>query len=380
MKKTVQDFFRKGDMVLLGLCLAASGFGLLLIYSATRYLHNGNRYVMIQGIGILIGVVAYVVFTLVDIELFTEKMWKWMLLFNVAILLALIPFGRAGDSGNKNWIPIPGLPINIQPAEVVKLFLVLLLAYQCAKLKEKELLAHPLSVILIAAHGFFFAGLNLVISKDYGMSLLYILMLIIIMWCAGVKWGWFALGIGGAVGAVALLWNKLPPYIRSRVTIIFLRNDPGGAGWQQEHCVMAIATGGVTGQGYLQGSQTQRGIIPAQYTDEIFAVCGEELGLVGCAVMLLLLCAIILRCCWVGRHAASQMTALVAFGFGGMFLAQTVINIAMTLYVFPVVGLTLPFFSYGGTSIIILFAAAGLVSGVKAKDLPSWLQDRGSVL
>ena len=212
------------------------------------------------------------------------------------------------------------------------------------------------------------------------MSLLYVLMLIIIMWCAGVKWGWFALGFGGVVGAGVLLWGKLPAYIRNRVTIIFLRNDPGGAGWQQEHCVMAIATGGVTGQGYLQGSQTQRGIIPAQYTDEIFAVCGEELGLVGCAVMLLLLCAIIFRCFWVGRHAASRMTALVAFGFGGMFLAQTVINIAMTLYVFPVVGLTLPFFSYGGTSIIILFAAAGLVSGVKAKDLPSWLQDRGSAL
>ena len=100
MKKTIQDFFHKGDMVLLSLCLAASGFGLLLIYSATRYLRNGNRYVMIQGIGILIGVVAYAVFTLVDIELFTEKLWKWMFLFNVAILLALIPFGRAGDSGN----------------------------------------------------------------------------------------------------------------------------------------------------------------------------------------------------------------------------------------------------------------------------------------
>lgn len=380
MRKTVYDFFHKGDMLLLTLCLAASGFGLLLIYSATRYLHNGNRFVMIQGFGILIGIMAYVVLTLVDIELFTEKLWKWMLLFNLVILLALIPFGRAGDSGNKNWIPIPGLPINIQPAEVVKLFLVLLLAYQCAKLKEKELLAHPLSVISIAVHGFFFAGLNLVISHDYGMSLLYVLMLVILMWCAGVKWGWFALGFGGAIGGVLLLWNKLPAYIRNRITIIFLRNDPGGDGWQQERCVMAIATGGVTGQGYLQGSQTQRGIIPAQYTDEIFAVCGEELGLVGCSVMLLLLFAIILRCFWVGRHAATPMTALVAFGFGGMFLAQTVINIAMTLYVFPVVGLTLPFFSYGGTSIIILFAAAGLVSGVKAKDLPSWLQDRGSAL
>lgn len=98
--------------------------------------------------------------------------------------------------------------------------------------------------------------------------------------------------------------------------------------------------------------------------------------MVGCAIILVLLAAIIIRCFWVGRHAASPMTALTAMGYGGMFLCQTVVNIAMCLYVFPVVGLTLPFFSYGGTSIITLFIAAGVVSGIKARDLPSWLQDR----
>ena len=98
--------------------------------------------------------------------------------------------------------------------------------------------------------------------------------------------------------------------------------------------------------------------------------------MVGCVIMLALLGAIILRCFWVGHRAATPMTALVAMGYGGMFLCQTVVNIAMCLYVFPVVGLTLPFFSYGGTSVITLFIAAGMVSGVKARDLPSWLQDR----
>lgn len=375
MKKTIHDFFHKGDMVLLSLCLAASVMGLVLIYSATRYL-NSNRYVVIQTVGILIGVCAYVVFTLVDIELFTEKTWWGMLAFNFLILLALIPLGEDGGTGNKNWIPLPGLPINVQPAEVVKLFLVLLLAFQCAKLKERELLDHPGGVISLALHTLFFAGLNLVISKDYGMSLIYILIFVIMAWCAGVRWWWFALGLGAGIGAVAGLWSHLPGYIRRRIMVIFLRNDPQDAGWQQDHSVLAIGSGGVTGQGYLQGFQTQRGSIPAQYTDEIFAVCGEEFGMVGCVIMILLLAAIILRCFWVARKAASPMTSLVAIGYGGMFLAQTVINLAMCLYVFPVVGLTLPFFSYGGTSIITLFAAAGLVSGVKARDLPSWLRDR----
>lgn len=374
MKKAVSDFFHKGDMLLLALCLCASGMGLALIYTATRYEHT-NRYVMVQAVGILIGVGCYVLMTMVDIQHLTEQTWWGMALFSVLILLALIPFGRTAG-GNRNWIEIPGLHINIQPNEIVKLFLVVLLAYQCTKLKENGSLSRPWGVVSLAVHTLFFAGLNMVISGDYGMSLMYILIFIVMAWCAGVKWWWFALGLGGAAGAAALLWSHLPGYIRNRVLVIFLRNDPQGMGWQQEHSVMAIGSGGLTGQGFLQGYQTQKGTIPAQYTDEIFAVCGEEFGMVGCVIMLALLGAIILRCFWVGHRAATPMTALVAMGYGGMFLCQTVVNIAMCLYVFPVVGLTLPFFSYGGTSVITLFIAAGMVSGVKARDLPSWLQDR----
>ena len=217
----------------------------------------------------------------------------------------------------------------------------------------------------------------MVITGDYGMSLIYILIFITMAWCAGVRWWWFALGLSLGAGAVAMLWSHLPGYIQDRVMVVFLRNDPQGAGWQQEHSVLAIGSGGLTGQGFLQGYQTQQGTIPAQYTDEIFAVCGEEFGMIGCVIMIALLAAIILRCFWVGRHAATPMTAIAAMGYGGMFLCQTVVNLAMCLYVFPVVGLTLPFFSYGGTSVITLFVAAGVVSSVKATETPSWLQDRG---
>lgn len=377
MKKTWSDLAKKGDMVLLTLCLIASGFGLLLIYSSTRYLET-NRYVLVQGFGVLVGVALYLVLTLVDLELFTEKLWKWMFLFNVVLILALIPFGVGENTtGNKNWIPVPGLPINIQPAEVAKLFFILLMAYQISKLREKELLTHSVGILTLGGHALFMAGLIVAISSDYGMFLVYVLIMVTMAWCSGVKWGWFALGVGAVAGAVALLWNKLPLHIRKRIMVIFLRNDPLDAGWQQEKSVLAIGSGGVKGQGFLQGYQTQRGGIIAQHTDEIFAVCGEEFGLIGCVVILLLLAAIILRCFYVGRKASSTMMSMVAYGVGGMLLAQSLINIAMCLYVFPVVGLPLPFFSYGGTSIITLYIAVGFVSSVKAKDLPSWLQDRG---
>ena len=364
-------------MLLLSLCLAASLFGLVLIYSATRYL-GSNRFVVVQAAGIIIGVVCYVIFTLVDIELFTVKTWKWMALFNVAIILALIPFGIGEETGNKAWIPIPGIGINVQPAEVAKLFFVLLMAYQCIKLKERTSLSRPIPLLTLLAHAGLMAGLITIISKDFGSALMYILIFVVVAWFAGVKWWWFAGGLAGAGAALALLWRFIPGYIRGRISVVFLRNDPLDAGWQQEHSVMAIGAGGVTGQGYLQGVQTQRGAIPAQHTDEIFAVCGEEFGMIGCCVIIVLLVAIILRCFWVGRNASTPMSTLIAMGYGGMFLFQTVINIGFCLYVFPVVGLTLPFFSYGGTSIITLYVAAGIVSGIKARNLPSWLRDRNT--
>ncbi|MEG2989363.1 MAG: FtsW/RodA/SpoVE family cell cycle protein, partial [Oscillospiraceae bacterium] len=129
-----REFFRKGDMLLLSLCLLASGMGLVLIYSATRYL-NSNRSLLVQIIAILIGIGLYFALTFIDIELFTEKTWKWMLLFNVFIILLLLtPFGVGEETtGNNSWLAFPFLPMNIQPAEIAKLFFVLILALQCAK-------------------------------------------------------------------------------------------------------------------------------------------------------------------------------------------------------------------------------------------------------
>lgn len=155
-----------------------------------------------------------------------------------------------------------------------------------------------------------------------------------------------------------------------------------GAGWQQSRSILAIGSGGLSGQGYLQGIQTQspyESSLPSRSADEIFAVCGEEFGLVGCILVILILAAIIARCVWVARRAPSPMTALAAMGYAGMLFFQCVLNIGMCLYVLPIVGLTLPFFSYGGTSIITMFAAMGAVSSIKTRSLPSWLRDRSQL-
>ena len=388
----IREFLRKGDVLLLTLCLFASAFGLVLIYSATRYDPDLHSNVLKQFVFICVGVVAYVVMSFVDIELFTERTWKWMFLFNVFIIVLLLtPFGVGEQTtGNNSWLAFPFLPFNIQPAEVAKLFFVLILALQCARYREWGI-SRPGSVLRLTAHTLFMAGLITVVSGDYGMVLVYLFIFVIMAFSAGVKLRWFVLGgtlVLGGIGGVAVLAYQSESfmsrygYIIRRFTEVFTRSDPQGVGWQQTRSVLAIGSGKITGQGFLQGVQTQslsESSLPARHTDEIFAVCGEELGLIGCLVVLLLLTAIILRCLWVARNARSHYSAYIAMGFGGMLLVQTVINVSVCLYIFPVVGLTLPFFSYGGSSMLTLYAAMGIVSGVKMRSLPSWLRDRSDL-
>lgn len=392
IRDSLRDFWQRGDKLLLALCLAASGYGLILIYSATRYLTiDRNRSVIIQTIGILLGVVAYILLSSVDVELFVEKSWKLLFLFNIGFnLLVRTPLGVPAG-GNLSWIRFPGLPMNIQPAEVTKLTFILLFAWQCTRLQKKGISKFS-SVFQLVAHTLMTAGVIAVASGDYGMTLVYLFLFVVMCWCAGVRLRWFALAAAVLVIGVVVIWPHISDqYFARRITVVIdhimgnqatLEMQTQGVGWQQTRSILAIGSGGLWGRGYLQGVQTQSPYetsLNARSTDEIFAVCGEELGLVGCTVIILLLGAIILRCVWVARQAPSPMTALTAMGYAGMLLFQSVLNIGMCLYVLPIVGLTLPFFSYGGSSIITMFAAMGVVSSIKTRSLPSWLRDRSSI-
>ena len=393
LQDSIRAFLDRGDRLLLSLCLLASGFGLVLIYSATRYMDAaaGMRCMVIQAAGILLGVVAYVLLSSVDIELFTEKSWKWLLAFGVFInLLLLTPLGTGREeTGNNSWLSIPGFPVNLQPAELAKLTFVLLLAWQMKKLGEKGSISRPTSVFSIAGHTLVMIGLIVATSGDFGMALTYAIIFVVVAWAGGIKKRWFLLAIVVCVAAVALIWPHVSGvYFAKRISVVIdhLTGNPDtlweqsqGAGWQQTRSILAIGSGGLFGMGYLNGTQTQSASeqsLPARHTDEIVAVCGEEFGLVGCVLLLALLGGIILRCIWVSRRASSPQSALIAMGYAGMLTAQVAVNVGMCLYVFPVVGLTLPFISYGGTSIVTMFAAMGIVSSIKMRSLPSWLRDR----
>lgn len=224
------------------------------------------------------------------------------------------------------------------------------------------------------------------------MGLTYLFIFVVMAWTGGVKKRWFLLAAVVCVVGIVLIWPHVSDmYFMKRFTVVIdhilgnpdtIYEQTQDVGWQQTRSIMAIGSGGLTGMGYLQGIQTQssyKQALPARETDEIFAVCGEEFGLIGCCLLLLMLALIILRCVWVARRACSHQSALIAMGYAGMLLAQVGVNVGMCLYIFPVVGLTLPFISYGGSSIVTMFAAMGIISGIKMRSLPSWLRDRNQL-
>ena len=312
LRDSLREFFRKGDLVLLSLCVAASAYGLVLIYSATRYLES-NRNVIVQSVAIVLGILVYIALSSVDFELLTEKSWKLLLAFNVVFnLLTLTPLGLERN-GNRSWLGVEGFPVNIQPAEITKLSFVLLLAWQCIKLRDRGI-SRPSSLFQLAGHTVLLCGIITVASGDFGMAFTYLFIFVIMAWSAGVQKRWFLLAAVLVVAAILLIWPHVSDdYRMARFTVVVdhltgntetLYEQTQGVGYQQTRSLLAIGSGGLFGMGYLQGVQTQSSStvsLIARETDSIFAVCGEELGLVGCTLVLLLLAAIILRCIWVSH-------------------------------------------------------------------------------
>ena len=384
---------RQTDMLLWSLCSAATLYGILLILSATHTVYRGSlKYVIVQGAGWCIGTAAYFLLSGIDIVELSKK-WRWILGFNIGlILLLLTPLGLVRN-GNRAWLGVntigaklgiealKNFPITFQPAEIVKITFILLLAYQLVHLSETRDLKRFTNVIQPTVHVVFMFCFYYVISHDAGSGLVYLFIFVCMAFAAGFAARWLVLGIGGAAVGLVAAWKLrlLRGDWYDRIMVVLDHSyQPQKAGWQQTRGMIALGSGGLTGQGLFHGTQTQspyRASLPERQTDYIFCVCGEELGFLGCLAVLSLLLAIVIRCFACARDANTRLESLVCVGMAGRLIFQTVANIGMCLVLLPVVGLTLPFFSYGGSSIVTLYAAMGIVSGIKKRSRPEWLMN-----
>ncbi len=364
----LQDFRKKGDWILLILCLVTSAFGCVAIASATSAEKFGSnaRYIIIQLAATGLGVMMYAIVSSIDIDVMTEQR-NLLVAFNSVLLLMLIsPLGTDNNTGNRSWIDL-GF-ISVQPAEICKITYIIIMA-SVMNAHQNRISGIP-SVMHMVLHLAILVGLNMAMSKDAGVSLIFVFIFIGMAFGGGVNMIWFLLAVGALAIGFPILWPFLGTHQQNRILILFDDTiDPLGINerYHSKINLLSLTGGGMTGQGLFDGTRTQGGNLFAQHTDYIFSSMGEELGFLGCVMIMLMEFAIIARCIYVGMKCQDYCRRVVCYGAASALIFQVMINVGMCIGVMPVIGLTLPLISYGGSSVVTIYAMLGLVSGAHAR-------------
>ena len=358
----IADYVRETDKVLLLLCISASLYGALMVFSTTRY-SGSHHYFIVQLAATAIGL-AVAVFVSVFIDY--NKLVKWWPVPAAAALILVgltfvIGYAPAGTD-DKAWIMLP-FNMSFQPSELLKIAFIITFAKHVSVIEDR--VNQPLNVLALLLHGAFPVAL-IHIQGDDGTALVLAILFLAMLFAAGIKLRYFAIAGGMAAAALPVLWFfVLNEDQRTRFRILFNpESDLYGSGWQQWRARVAMANGGFLGQGYLKGDFVQKGDVPLGYNDFMFASIGEELGLLGLMAVVALLLAIAVRILIVAHRAKDKQGVILCVGIFGMLCAQIILNIGMCVSVLPVIGITLPFFSAGGTSLVATYLGIGLVINV----------------
>ncbi|MBE6966488.1 MAG: putative lipid II flippase FtsW [Ruminococcaceae bacterium] len=344
------------------LVIVLMGIGLLMLFSAsfaTAYYEGlpSTYYFTRQGIFALSGIAIMIIVSFMDYRIF--RMWSPVFMIGTIVLLVLVLFIGKGNFGEKRWINL-GF-IQFQPSEFAKLAVILLFSAMISAKPEKMHTFRygvlPYISILAVLAGLMFLEPHLsgaVLIVGVGAALMFM---------GGTHWGWFvgAIGTAGVAGAAAISFLD---YARKRVeTWLNPFLDPRGDGYQIIQSLYAIGSGGALGLGF--GNSRQKYLyLPEAHNDFIFAIVCEELGFIGAILILALFALLIIRGYWIALHARDKFGSLLAGGVTTMVALQMVLNIGVVTGVLPVTGAALPFFSYGGTALWMLFIEMGIVLSV----------------
>ncbi|MBR6793548.1 MAG: rod shape-determining protein RodA [Clostridia bacterium] len=359
VKLFIRHVISRIDWILGGLILIACSYGLVLISSATDTF-GSRKMLIVQAFGIIVGLFMCLVLLTLEHENLARFSVPIYILCILLLIFTLI-FGKE-VMGNKNWISLG--PINVQPSEFVKIGFILTFSTHLSKVRHY--INNFRALIPLGLH-FAVIALLVAMEGDLGTTLVFLFIFLAMLMAAGLHWGFF-LGGAAVVGIAApFIFDRLETYQQMRILAVYDPSlDPMGFGYQTMQSQIALGSGGLTGSGLYDGIQTQYSILPEKQTDFIFSVCGEELGFIGCFFIIILEVAIILRLLYVARHAANHMGCFICAGLAAMLFVQAAENIGMCLGLLPVIGITLPFFSYGGSSVLALCMSMGLAMSVNA--------------
>ena len=366
MKKLLNraaDYLRECDKVLFLLIIVATLFGSIEVLSSTYYVMPGLRQFIMHIFGLVIGLVAVVMISSINYRSIIRVWLPIAVLFLIPVLLTFVIGYAPPGTDDKAWLLLPG-GISIQPAEFLKIAFILSFSWHLSKVGDG--ISKLKNVLLLCVHGAIPVML-IHIQGDDGTALIFAIMFVAMMFAAGLKLRYFAIAGGAAVvGAPIIYFFVMNDAQRSRIySLLFpAEEDYLGILWQQSRGRSALANGGIFGQGIFHGSLVQSGSIPEGYNDFIFCSIGEEFGLIGCLAVIALLVLVCLRVIKISKSTSDRTGLFICTGAFAMIAGQTMINIGMNITLMPVIGITLPFFSAGTTSLLTVFISMGLVMSV----------------
>ncbi|NUT11232.1 MAG: rod shape-determining protein RodA [Nonomuraea sp.] len=351
------------DRVLTSLVLALSVVGLLLVWSATRM--QGDYSLLVrQGVAVGVGLVLMWLLSRVDLRVLRAYVPLAYVLALVSLAGVLSPLG-VRVNGAHSWIVVaPG--VQFQPSEFAKVALALAFAVPLGELRDGQERPGFGGVVLALVLAAVPVGL-IALQPDVGTMLVFSAMVAGALLVSGAPKRWLLVLAASGAGAGFAAWKLglVRPYQIERLLVLANpSNDPGGIGYNAAQARIAIGSGGLFGKGLFNGEQTAGHFVPEQHTDFIFTVAGEELGFAGAAAVVLAVCLLLWRGLSIARHAASPYGTVLAGAVVSWIAFQTFVNVGMTVGLMPIVGVPLPFVSYGGSATVAGLAAVGLLQAV----------------
>ena len=362
--RKLADFVRECDKKLLVLILLLTSFGCLEVLSATYKLTGSLKQFIMQVVGMLLGLIGIIICSSFDYRRFARF---WYLFAAVAVVPVILTFfiGYApGSTDDRAWLLLPG-GISFQPAELLKIAFVITFGYHVYKLGDRVKKFH--NILLLCIHGAIPVML-IHLQGDDGTALVFAIMFIAMLFSAGINIWYFVVTGAAAVLSLPFIYRYvMNEDQQSRIFALLFptQEDYMGPLWQQWKGRIALANGGLFGQGPFNGQYVQSGSIPEGYNDFIFSSIGEEFGMLGCIAVVIMIIAICYRILRIGHRSGNALGNTICIGVFAMLAGQTIINLGMNLSILPVIGVTLPMLSAGGTSVMCTYLAFALVFNIQ---------------
>lgn len=365
-KTTIGDFFSGLDWVSMITAIIASVYGLLLVYSATYYVldneHKIANSVLTMAVSIAGGIIMAFALSIINYEVIS-KLWPVIGVACIILMIITYLFGTSapGRDTARSWLNLGFF--TLQSSELMKVGFIISFSYHLDIVKDN--INKLKTIIPLVIHGAIPIGL-VILTGDAGSALIFLIMFIGMLFFARINLGYFAAGICAIIVGFIAAWKlKIIDGIqRQRIEALFFPESYKDVMYQQTNGKIALGSGGMFGQGFLQGKMTQSGAVPVNESDMILTVAGEELGFVGAFAVILILAVLIFRVGRIGLKARDNVGYLMCMGVAVMLFAQVLINVGMELSLLPCIGITLPLFSAGGSSSLSIYLAMGIVLSV----------------